>query len=119
MSMVSWYLSIWLQKVGDVVPNDGYGNTGEVIDTATISGVTFDIHKVSPNMGSARLTYVFVAQEDQTSFSGDLLEFLKWPGENDGRPLNCVWGVQAGADVYSGKDAQFTTKRYSLEQNLV
>lgn len=60
MFMVLWYLSIWFQKVGDVVFNDGYGNMGEVIDMVIIFGVIFDIYKVLFNMGSVCLIYVFV-----------------------------------------------------------
>jgi hypothetical protein len=116
--MVSWYVGIWLQGIGDVVPNDGRGLTGEVIGTTTISNVAFDVHLIVP-ASSAYRTYLFVAQEDQTSFSGDLLEFLEWPRNNDGiSTLGCVWGVQAGADVYGG-DGGFETKTYRLEQNLV
>lgn len=118
LPLSSWIVSIWLRNVGNLLPSDNQGSTGEVIGTATLSGITFDIHRIIGSSGSVR-TFLFAAQEDQTSFSGDLVEFLEYANENHGAGLDRIRGVQAGADVYGGKDAVFTTKKYSLKQVLV
>ena len=115
--MLSWVISIWLATYGDLHPNDGNGVAGVLIDTATIAGHGFDIYRVPSQFHSM---YIFQAQENLSSFEGDLTEFVRWPRENlsNASQVSCVWEVQGGTEIWGGKDAKFTSKNYKVEQNV-
>lgn len=114
----TWSMSIWLGTFGDLEPNDGTGKTGALVDVADIAGVGFDVYKITDPVGWPTVMWVFQAHENQTSFTGDIVEFLKWVEENYQVALGCLWGVAAGADIYGGTGGTFTTSEFSAKQSL-
>jgi hypothetical protein len=114
----TWTMSIWIGTFGDLEPNDGTGKTGELFDTADIAGVAFDVYRINDPAGWPIVMWLFQAQENQTSFTGDIVEFLKWVKENDQIALGCLWGVAAGAEIYGGTGGTFATSEFSAKQIL-
>lgn len=115
----SWQASIWLGTFGeDLVPNDSSGKTGTLIASTQIAGVDFDVYRIVDPIGFATIMWIFQAKKNQTSFSGDILEFLRWLQDNDKARIGCVWDVQAGAEVYGAEGGTFATIRYNGKQIL-
>jgi hypothetical protein len=117
-STPSWAMSIWLGSFGDLAASDGAGKAGLLIGTTNIARVAFDVYRISDPIGFPVVMWVFQAQENQESFEGDILDFLNWTVENDNGNIGCVWQLQAGADIYGGTGATFTTSRFSGKQIL-
>jgi hypothetical protein len=118
LSGLTWTISIWLGTYGDLEPNDGAGKTGELIATTEIAGIAFDVIYINDPLGSAFNMWVFQAQENQGSFDGDIMDFIRWTAENDGAQIGCLWSVQGGLDIYGGTGSTFTTTQFSAKQLL-
>jgi xyloglucan-specific endo-beta-1,4-glucanase len=96
---------VWLAALGGAGP---ISSTGSAIATPTIGGVTFKLYS-GPN-GSTTV-YSFVAESEQTSFSGDLREFLTYLINSEGfSSSQYLLSVQAGTESFTGM-SEFNIKK--------
>ena len=115
---LSWTISISLGSFGIDHVIDDKGQAGELIGDAIIAGVAFDVYRVNRPTGAPFIAWIFQARETQTSFEGDLVDFLQWPVDNQNARIGCISSLQAGLDIYGGSEGLFTTEKYSLKQIL-
>jgi xyloglucan-specific endo-beta-1,4-glucanase len=101
---------IWLAALGGAEPI-GYGTP---IATLSIDGVTWNLYK-GPNTWTV---FSFVAEDWQTDFSGDIMNFFNYLIDNEGLPsYYYLQTIQAGTEAFTGSDAWFTVSPYSLSLN--
>ncbi|KFZ19684.1 hypothetical protein V501_00564 [Pseudogymnoascus sp. VKM F-4519 (FW-2642)] len=95
---------IWLGALGGAGP---ISSTGSPIATAWIANTSWTLFK---GVNSSWTVFSFVAQSQQTSFNGDVLDFFKYLIQNQGMPSSqYLSGVAAGTEPFSGSGAQLTT----------
>lgn len=91
---------IWLAALGGAGP---ISSTGSPVATTTIAGVMW---KLSSGENGNMTAYSFVASATTTSFSGDLLEFLKYLQTKQGLSSSLyLIDVQAGTEPFTGSAA--------------
>jgi xyloglucan-specific endo-beta-1,4-glucanase len=88
---------IWLAAIGGAGP---ISSTGSAVATVTIDSVSFKLY--SGYNGSTRV-FSFVASSEATSFSGDILTFLKYLETNQGFPSSqYLTSIGAGTEPFTG-----------------
>ncbi|TKA69851.1 hypothetical protein B0A55_06734 [Friedmanniomyces simplex] len=107
---------IWLGLYGGISPLSANGYPFTPIATMTIDGVAFDL---AYGLNGNVKVYSFVAHSRAaTSFSGNLLDFYKYPETNyasNGFSSSLYLQViQAGSEVFTGSNAKLTTSAYSI-----
>lgn len=87
---------IWLAALGGAGP---ISSTGSATASPTIAGVTWNLYD---GYNGAMHVYSFVASSEQTSFSGDILDFYKWLESNEGLSSSeYLLSVQAGTEPFT------------------
>ena len=87
---------IWLAALGGAGP---ISSTGSPVSTPTIDGVTWKLYS-GPN--GATTVYSFVAESQQTSFSGDIKSFFTYLASNEGYPLSqYLVNLNAGTEPFT------------------
>ena len=107
---------VWLGVYGTISPLSANGYPFTPIATPTIGGVPFDL---AYGTNGAVKVYSFVAHSrSATSFSGDILNFYKYLVQNyasNGFNNNLVvQTIQAGSEVFTGTNANFSTTAYTI-----
>lgn len=107
---------VWPGKFGgNVYPlsNNGYPPTPSA--TTTIGNSEFNL--IIGTEGNTQV-YSFVAVGNATNFSGDINDFYKFLVDNEGFPASqYVQSINAGTEVLTGSDADFTTNSFTLSQS--
>jgi xyloglucan-specific endo-beta-1,4-glucanase len=88
-------IMIWLGALGGAGP---ISSTGSPVDTPTLAGTTWNLYK-GPN-GSTTV-YSFVAESQQDSFSGDIIDFfyyLEWMQRFNANQY--LLSIQAGTEPF-------------------
>ncbi|KAH9206192.1 concanavalin A-like lectin/glucanase domain-containing protein [Leptodontidium sp. 2 PMI_412] len=102
-------IMVWLTALGGAGP---ISSTGSSVGTTTIAGTTFDLY-TGPNGDTT--VYSFVATEQATDFSGDLLDFFTYLETNEGfSSSQYITTLEAGTEPFTGTDAVFTVSAYSV-----
>jgi xyloglucan-specific endo-beta-1,4-glucanase len=92
---------IWLATLGGAGP---ISSTGSPIAAPTIAGFSWKLYK-GPN--GSMTVYSFVAMSQVTSFSGDLLLFIKYLESSWSYPSSqYVKSIGAGTEPFKGKICQ-------------
>lgn len=66
-------------------------------------------------MNAQMTVFSFVATSQQTNYSGDLNDFLKYLVSSQGYPNSqCVYSIGAGTEPFVGSNAVFSTTGYSV-----
>ena len=90
-------IMVWLAAIGGAGP---ISSSGSAIATPSIGGVTWKLFS-GPN-GSTTV-YSFVAESEQTNFSGDLLNFFKYLESNEGfSSSQYLTSIGAGTEPFTG-----------------
>lgn len=102
---------IWLAALGGAGPISA---TGSPIATVTLAGASWKLYNgQNGNMN----VFSFVASTQQTSFKGDLVEFLSYLTSKQGVPkAQILTSAGAGTEPFSGTNAKLTVSAYSLTQ---
>ena len=112
----AYEVMIWPGKFGnDVYPlsNDGYPPTPSA--SPYIGSNQFNL--IIGTEGDTTV-YSFVSVGNATDYSGDLHDFYEYLVENQGLPAyQYVQSIQAGTEVLTGSDADFTTYGFSISQS--
>lgn len=107
---------IWLGDFGgDIYPlsNNGYPPTPTA--SPYIDGTQFNL--VLGSIGDTAV-YSFVATSSATDFSGDLISFYNYLVDNEGFPSSYyILSIQAGSEVFTGSDVDFSTSSYTISQS--
>ena len=99
---------IWLAALGGAGP---ISSTGSPIATPTIGGTTFKLYK-GPN-GSTTV-FSFVAETEQTNYSGNLMNFFDYLTANQGVSTSqYLQSIGAGTEPFTGSNAVLTVTGYS------
>lgn len=102
-------IMIWLAALGGAGP---LSESGSTIATPDIGGVTWDLYS-GPNGDTT--VYSFVASSEQTSFSGDLIDFFNYLVDYEGLSSSqYLLSIQAGTEAFTGSDAVLDTTTYSV-----
>ncbi|EEY23139.1 endoglucanase-1 [Verticillium alfalfae VaMs.102] len=100
---------IWLAALGGAGPISA---TGKPIATVTISGVSWQLYK---GAHSQMTVFSFVATKQQTNYSGDVADFIKYLTASQGLPgSQCLYSIGAGTEPFVGTNAKFDTTGYSV-----
>jgi xyloglucan-specific endo-beta-1,4-glucanase len=103
-------IMIWLAALGGAGP---ISSTGSAIATVTIGSYDFNLFK-GPN--GSMTVFSFVATKQITSFSGDLMAFVKYLTTNQGMSTNQdLKNVQCGTEPFVGTNATFKVTSYSAQ----
>lgn len=90
-------IMVWLAALGGAGP---ISSTGSAVATPTIGGVKWNLFS-GPN--GATTVYSFVAQSEQESFSGDLMNFFSYLESNKGfSKSQYLTSVGAGTEPFTG-----------------
>ena len=103
-------IMVWLGALGGAGP---ISSTGSPIATVTLSGVSFQLYY---GLNGSMKVYSFVAaSKQQTSFSGNLMDFFNYLIKNQGMPnTQHLISIGAGTEPFTGSNAKFTTTKYSV-----
>jgi len=102
-------IMIWLAALGGAGP---ISSTGSPVSTPTIGGVVWKLYS-GPN--GATTVYSFVAESEQTSFSGDLKAFFTYLESSEGYSSSqYLTSIGAGTEPFTGTDAVLTTSAYKI-----
>jgi xyloglucan-specific endo-beta-1,4-glucanase len=111
----SYEVMIWLATLGGAFP---MSYTNEAIATFTIAGTSFHLYKGPHGGHGASTIFTFVADSEQSSYSGNLLEFIYYLVENEGVSPNLhLQSVGAGMEAFTGSDVKFQTSSYAMSIN--
>lgn len=89
---------VWLAAIGGAGP---ISSTGSAIATVTINDVSFKLYS-GPNGDTT--VYSFVAVDEATDFSGDLLDFFTYLIDNEGfSNSQFITTLEAGTEPFTGK----------------
>jgi len=87
----------WLAALGGAGP---ISSTGSPVATPALGGVTWNLFK---GTNGATTVFSFVAQSEQTSFTGDLQNFYAYLIADQGVPsTHFLLSIQAGTEPFSG-----------------
>ncbi|RAO65734.1 uncharacterized protein BHQ10_001746 [Talaromyces amestolkiae] len=103
-------LMIWLGKYGSIQP------LGSQIGTATVAGITWQLWY---GVNGSQKTYSFVAPSQQTSWSGDILQFFHYLSQNQGFPASSQYliDLQFGTEPFTGSQTTLTVNNWSAAVN--
>lgn len=107
---------VWLADFGgDIYPlsNNGYPPTPAASPYIGDTQFNLIIGSISDTT-----VYSFVASPTAYSFSGDLIDFYHYLESNEGFPgTYYIQSIQAGSEVFTGSDVEFSTSSYSISQS--
>ncbi|RDW91789.1 hypothetical protein BP5796_01183 [Coleophoma crateriformis] len=102
-------IMIWLAALGGAGP---ISSTGSTVATPTINGATWELYS-GPNGDTT--VYSFVAATEQTSFSGDIMDFMNYLIQNEGlSDTQYITSIGAGTEPFTGSSAVLTVSAYSI-----
>jgi xyloglucan-specific endo-beta-1,4-glucanase len=102
-------IMVWLAALGGAVP---ISSTGSSVATPSIGGVQWTLFSGSNGVNNV---FSFVTATEQTSFNGDLNQFLDYLVANEGLSSSQYLNVvEAGTEPFNGNEAQLTTTAYSI-----
>ncbi|RDW79394.1 hypothetical protein BP6252_04032 [Coleophoma cylindrospora] len=102
-------IMIWLAALGGAGP---ISSTGSTVATPTINGATWKLYS-GPNGDTT--VYSFVAETEQTSFSGDIMDFMNYLIQNEGlSDTQYITSIGAGTEPFTGSSAVLTVSAYSI-----
>lgn len=91
-------IMVWLAALGGAGP---ISSTGSPVATTTINDVSFELYS-GPNGDTT--VYSFVAVDEATDFSGDLLDFFTYLVDNEGFSTSqFITTLEAGTEPFTGK----------------
>lgn len=103
----SYEIMIWLAALGGAGP---ISSTGSAVATPTINGVKWNLFS-GPN--GAMTVYSFVAQSQQTAFTGDLNLFFTYLESNYGLSKSQVMQtIGAGTEPFTGSSGKSRHSSY-------
>ena len=104
----SYEVMIWLAALGGAGP---ISSTGSPVATPTIGSTTIKLYK-GPN-GSTTV-FSFVAESEQTDYTGDLMEFFNYLVAHEGvSSTQYLQSIGAGTEPFTGSNAELTVTAYS------
>lgn len=113
----NYEVMVWLGLYGsDLYPlsNNGYPPTPTA--SPYIGETQFNLIIGTNEEGTN--VYTFVAIDDATDYSGDLLAFYNYLEANEDFPANYyIQSITAGSEVFTGSDATLSTYGYSISQS--
>jgi len=110
---VDYEVMIWLAAIGGAGPISSTGSTPAA--TVTIGSATWNLFK-GPN-GSTTV-FSFVAETEQTNFTGDLMLFYTYLINNQGVPkTHFLTSIGSGTEPFSATNAVLTNKAFSVVVN--
>ncbi|KAF2660081.1 glycoside hydrolase family 12 protein [Lophiostoma macrostomum CBS 122681] len=102
-------IMIWLAALGGAGP---ISSTGSPVATPTLAGSSWKLYS---GLNGNTKVFSFVASSSVASFSGDLLDFIKYLETNQGLSSSQILqSVGAGTEAFTGSNAVFTVSAYSL-----
>lgn len=102
---------IWLAAIGGAGP---ISSTGSPIATVNIAGATWKLYE---GVNTSWKVFSFVAENNQTQFNADLLDFFKYLIQNQAYPsTQYVGAIAAGTEPFDGS-GQLTTGEYMISVN--
>ncbi|RLN91618.1 hypothetical protein BBJ28_00010787 [Nothophytophthora sp. Chile5] len=105
-------IMIWLAALGGAGP---ISSTGSAVATTTIGSVEFSLYS---GANGDTTVYSFVASDETTSFSGDLMDFFNYLTENEGMSTSqYLTTVECGTEPFTGTNAVLTVSSYSAAVN--
>jgi xyloglucan-specific endo-beta-1,4-glucanase len=108
----SYEVMIWLASLGGAFP---MSYTSDAIATLTIAGISFHLYKGPRGGHGASAIFTFVADSDQPSHSGDLLNFFQYLVDNAGVSSSLyLQSNGAGIEAFTGSSVVFRTTTYSM-----
>lgn len=100
---------VWLGAIGGAGP---ISTSGSTIAKPTIGGSSWSLYK---GTNAKTTVYSFVASSNIESYSGDILDFLRYLVSDQGFSANqYVQSIGAGTEPFTGSDAVFTTSAFTL-----
>lgn len=113
----NYEVMVWLGLYGsDLYPlsNNGYPPTPTA--SPYIGETQFNLIIGTNEEGTN--VYTFVAIDDATDYSGDLIAFYKYLEANEDFPANYyIQSITAGSEVFTGSDAMLSTYGFSISQS--
>ena len=111
-SQASYEVMIWLATLGGAFP---MSYTNEAIATLTIAGTSFHLYKGPHGGHGASTIFTFVADSDQSSYSGNLLDFFYYLADNEGVSSGLyLQSIGAGMEAFTGSNVHFQTSAYTM-----
>jgi len=105
-------IMVWLAAIGGAGP---ISSTGSTVATPTIDGTTWKLY-TGPNGDTT--VFSFVAETEQTAFSGDLMAFFTYLIDNENVPnTHYLTSIGAGTEPFTGTSAVLTTSAFSVAVN--
>jgi xyloglucan-specific endo-beta-1,4-glucanase len=102
---------IWLAALGGAEP---IGYSKGPIATISLSGVTWKLYKGT----NTWTVYSFVATNEVTDFSGDIMDYFNYLVDHDGLPSNYyLQTIGAGTEAFTGSDVWFTVSPYKISMS--
>lgn len=90
-------IMVWLAALGGAGP---ISSTGSAVATTTIAGTSFDLYS-GPNGDTT--VYSFVATNEVTDFSGDLMDIFSYLETNEGfEASQYITTLEAGTEPFTG-----------------
>ena len=103
---------IWLVTLGGAFP---LSYTNDATARLTIAGTSFQLYKGPRGGHGASTIFTFVADSDQSSYSGDLLDFFQYLVDNEGVSSSVyLQSIGAGIEAFTGSAVTFQTAAYSV-----
>ena len=92
--------------------------SNEATATLTVAGTRFHLYKGPHGGHGASTIFTFVADSDQSGYSGDLMEFLYYLVDNEGVSSSLyLQSVGAGMEAFIGDNVRFQTSSYGMSVN--
>ncbi|CAG7853242.1 Xyloglucan-specific endo-beta-1,4-glucanase A; AltName: Full=Xyloglucanase A; AltName: Full=Xyloglucanendohydrolase A; Flags: Precursor [Serendipita indica DSM 11827] len=105
----TYEIMIWLAAFGGAGP---ISSSGSPVSTPTVAGRSWKLY--DGYNGSMRV-FSFVATSTITSFSADLMDFLKYLATNNGfNTGHYLTVLQAGTEPFTGSNVVLTTSSYTV-----
>ena len=102
-------IMIWLAALGGAGP---ISSTGSPVATPSLAGSSWKLYS---GMNGNMKVFSFVASSSVASFSGDLMQFVKYLESSQGLSGSQVLqSVGAGTEAFTGSNAVLTVSAYSL-----
>ncbi|KAF2757116.1 endoglucanase A precursor [Pseudovirgaria hyperparasitica] len=100
---------IWLNALGGAGP---ISSTGTNIATPSVAGKSWKLYY---GLNGSMKVYSFVASSAITSFSGDLMDFIKYLESSQGLPSSqYLQSIGAGTEPFTGSNGVLSTTAYSV-----
>jgi xyloglucan-specific endo-beta-1,4-glucanase len=108
-SSAEYEIMIWLGALGGAGP---ISSTGSPVATPTLAGSSWKLYS---GLNGSMKVFSFVAGSSVASFSGDLMEFVRFLESSQGLSGSQVLqSVGAGTEAFTGRDAVLTVGAFSL-----